>query len=181
MNKVARKHMKLCAVVLYIALACTCVFSSVLSYYSVTRSAAADAKIAIYAMGVSSADSGNGFNHTLSNLGTINSSRVYTIKNSENSEVSQVAMSYKLVVTLGASLPSGTTMSLRDDTANSTITPAISGNTYTYTSDNWKFSANTAESRQITLTVTTDNSSNAAVSSGSGISITVSVISEQIS
>ncbi len=45
MNKVARKHMKLCAVVLYIALACTCAFSSVLAYYSVTKTATASARV----------------------------------------------------------------------------------------------------------------------------------------
>ncbi len=179
MNKVARKHMKLCAVVLYIALACTCVFSSVLSYYSVTRSAAADAKIAIYAMDVSHASSGDGFSHTLSNLGTKNSSRVYTIKNSDNSGVSQVAMRCYVKVELGAVLPSGTTINLTDVNSNSAT---ISGTTKSWTGTTWDFPAGTLDTRTFTLTVTTNNSSNTAVSSGSsGISITVSVISEQIS
>jgi hypothetical protein len=45
MTKAAKKHTKLCAVVLYIALACTCAFSSVLAHYSITKTATASAQL----------------------------------------------------------------------------------------------------------------------------------------
>ena len=45
MNKRTKKHLKIWVAVLYIALACTCAFSSVLSYYSVTKTANASAQV----------------------------------------------------------------------------------------------------------------------------------------
>ena len=45
MNKVAKRHLMFCAVLLFIALACTCVFSSVMAHYSVTKTATAFAKV----------------------------------------------------------------------------------------------------------------------------------------
>lgn len=45
MNKAAKRHLMFCAVLLFIALACTCAFSSVMAHYSVTDTATAFARV----------------------------------------------------------------------------------------------------------------------------------------
>ncbi len=48
MRKFAKKPLRLCVAMLYIALACTCAFSSVLSYYSITKTAEASAQVKVF-------------------------------------------------------------------------------------------------------------------------------------
>jgi len=107
---------------------------------------------------------------------TVSAAQVYSVVNN-----SEVAVSYTVVVTLTNALPDGTSMKLTD-TGSNEILPDVNGNTYTFTSNTFVMEAGAGQAgaHAITLTFTTDNTGDSAVSELSGIAVTVEVNAEQI-
>ncbi len=191
MKQFAKKHLRFCAVVLYIALICTCAFSGVLSYYSVIRSADASARVSLYAMTMAENTTNvthnvpNAYSEYIAQLGKgqvyqAASTQNYTVSNTDSSgNISEVAMTCYVKVELSSSLPKGTTLTLTDKTTNATYTISGDGTSTSCQSASWTFPADTLTTRAFTVTLTTDNTYDTATGTGNAITVNVSAVSVQ--
>ena len=181
--------------ILLIILCWSCAVSGVVAHFSVASTATANARIAVYAMTVQentgnvSQSVPNAYSQYKEILGhgqtyKTSTGQTYTITNKDASnQISEIAMSYKVIVTLSKKLPTGTTISLQDNKTKNNVPYSLSEDslTYTFSHVDWQFPANQEDSRTITLNFTTDNTNNTAAGTGKDITVTVSVVSEQIS
>lgn len=170
------------ATLLVAGLASTCLFSTAFAGYSVTDSAEAHARIALYTMDILP-DENNWDNVELEVIETASASQGYVLYNKDSQDnISEVAMTYKFVVELSAPLPQGTTLSLSDiNGAVATPEPVEQGGktVYTFTQSDWEFQADVLGSNTFTLSFFADNTDRTAESSDGAIEVSVCVISEQ--
>ncbi len=150
---------------------------SVYANFYVTDEAEATAKIAIFAVNVTG-DSGNIDLNADGEPGnrTATASQSYVIVNKEDDQLTEVPMTYAVVVTLDKALPTGTTMTLTDGAqGNATVTPTVTneGKTYTYTHSSWEFGATAEQTNTVTLTFDTDNNNGDAVSDTVSVQVDV--------
>ena len=119
--------------------------------------------------------------HTLNSNTSVQSKHVYTVTNTDASgNVSDMDITFRVEIQLGASLPRGTTLTLNNKSVSPVFDSSTNVYTYIFTDNSWTFTAGSKNTHTLTLIIKTDNSSNNAISSGATINITLHVIADYI-
>ncbi len=166
---------------LLITVASTGILSGVYAGYYTSDSASVSALVAVFAVDIS----GEGSDLVLDASGNSNTSanNAYIVTNKTGEKVTEVGVSYQVVVTLSKALPTGTSISIRDSIQNNVIatpTPVENNGSYvyTFTDAEWTFAAGVEGSNTIQVVFTTDNSDGNAVADD--IDVTVTITATQI-
>lgn len=167
----------------------TLIFTGIgLAKYSHTVTGNTEARVAAFIVDTSyTATPADGFTidfstgtETEKDVNTLN----FTVSNSKDGKTAEVAIKYKLVVTLPQALPDGLTMKMSTGgTEGITGTASADGKVYTFSDAGWTFSAGTGQTRSHTLRFIGNRSTLLGATTETEITLTnvsVSVLAEQI-